>query len=77
MKTSAKHFGLAVGSQVRQHEPKWPQNYFTYDVTHKKSAPPIGPNQKIIFWVQSTRLADPFEPFNSSLAQSAEELGRS
>ena len=28
------------------------------------------------FWVQSTRLADPFEPLNSSLAQSAEELGR-
>jgi len=26
--------------------------------------------------VQSTRLADPFEPLNSSLAQSAGELGR-
>jgi len=26
--------------------------------------------------VQSTRLADPFEPLNSSLAQSAEELRR-
>jgi len=25
--------------------------------------------------VQSTRLADPFEPLNSSLVQSAEELG--
>jgi len=25
--------------------------------------------------VQSTRLADPFEPLNSSLAQWAEELG--
>jgi len=24
MKTSAKHFGLAVGPQARQHEPKWP-----------------------------------------------------
>jgi len=34
------------------------------------------PNQKIFFQVQSTRLADPFEPLNSSLAQSAEELGR-
>jgi len=50
-----------------------PQNYFTYDVSHKKSAPP---NQKFFFRVQSTRLADPFEPLNSSLAQSAEELGR-
>jgi len=24
MKTLAKHFGLAVGPQARQHEPKWP-----------------------------------------------------
>ena len=31
---------------ARQHEPKWPQNYFTYDVSHKKSATP---NQKIFF----------------------------
>jgi len=29
----------------------------TYDVTHKKNAPP---KQKIFFRVQSTRLADPF-----------------
>ena len=29
-----------------------------------------------VFRVQSTRLADPFEHLNSSLAQSAEELGR-
>jgi len=34
------------------------------------------PQPKIFFRVQSTRLADPFEPLNSSLAQSAEELGR-
>jgi len=44
----------------------------TYDVSHKKSAPPI---QEILFRVQSTVLADPFELLNSSLAQSAEELG--
>jgi len=31
---------------------------------------------KKFFGVQSTRLADPFEPFNSSLVQSAEEIGR-
>ena len=31
---------------------------------------------KNFFRVQSTRLADPFEPLNSSLAQSTEELGR-
>jgi len=42
------------------------------DVTHKKNAPP---KQKIFFRVQS-RLADPFELLNSSLAQWAEELGR-
>jgi len=24
MKTSAKHFGLAVGPYASQHEPKWP-----------------------------------------------------
>jgi len=32
------------------------------------------PEPKNFFRVQSTRLADPFEPLNSSLAQSAEEL---
>jgi len=34
------------------------------------------PQAKIFFRVQSTKLADPFESLNSSLAQSAEELGR-
>jgi len=34
----------------------------------------LHPQQKIVFRVQSTRLADPFEPLNSSLAQSAKEL---
>jgi len=34
------------------------------------------PQPKNFFRVQSTRLANPFEPLNSSLAQSAEELGR-
>jgi len=34
------------------------------------------PPGKNFFRVQSTRLADPFEPLNSSLAQMAEELGR-
>jgi len=31
--------------------------------------------KKFFFRVQSTKLADAFEPLNSSLAQSAEELG--
>jgi len=30
------------------------------------------PQPKIFFQMQSTRLADPFEPLNSFLAQSAE-----
>jgi len=46
MKTSAKYFGLAVGPSARQHEPKWPKNCFTYDVTHKKSKTP---NKKNLF----------------------------
>jgi len=45
----------------------------TYDVTHKKTAPP---KQKFLFRLQSTRLADPFQPVNSSLAQCAQELER-
>jgi len=34
------------------------------------------PTQKNFFRVRSRRLSDPFEPLSSSLAQSAEELGR-
>jgi len=34
------------------------------------------PQAKNFFRLQSTRLADPFEPLNSSLAQSEEQLGR-
>jgi len=37
---------------------------------------PQPPTKKKFFRVQSTRLANPFEPFNSSLTQSVEELGR-
>jgi len=33
------------------------------------------PQPKSFFRVQSTRLADLFEPLNSSLAQSVEKLG--
>jgi len=36
----------------------------------------LQPQPKIFFWVQTRRLGDPFEPLNSSLAQSAEELWR-
>jgi len=37
---------------------------------------PQHPIPKFFFRVQARRLADPFEPLNSSLAQSAEELWR-
>jgi len=36
---------------------------------------PQPPTKKFFFREQSTRPADPFEPLNSSLAKSAEELG--
>jgi len=70
VKTSAKYYHLTVGAQGQA---KWAKKSSTYDVTHKKPAPPM---RKIFFQVQSTRLANPFEPLNSSLAQWGEELGR-
>jgi len=36
----------------------------------------LQPPTRKFFKVQSTRLADPFKPLNSSQAQSTEELGR-
>jgi len=73
MKTSAKHFGLAVGPRpgnMSQNDPKT-----TSLMTSLKKNPHF-PTKKF-FRVQSTRLADPFEPLKSSLDQSAEELGHS
>jgi len=37
---------------------------------------PHPPGKIFFFRVQSTRMADPFELLNSSLAQSSEKLGR-
>jgi len=73
MKTSAKHFGLVVGAQGQA---TWAK--MTLKLLHlwRHSQKTRTPQAKIFFWVQSTRLADLFEPLNSSLAQSAEELGR-
>jgi len=45
----------------------------TFDVTHKKSATL---NQKFFFECNLLDWPIRFEPLNSSLAQSAEELGR-
>jgi len=73
VKTSAKYYHLTVGAQGQAKWAKVALKSSNYDVTHKKTATP---RHKIFFRVQSTRLADLFEPLNSSLAQSAEELGR-
>jgi len=70
MKTSAKYLGVAVGAWAMQHEPKWPKNYLTYDVTENLQPP----TKKSFFRVQTRRMVDSFEPLNSCLVQSAEEL---
>jgi len=61
-----KYYHLTVGAKG-----KWAKKSSTCDVTHKNNALT---KQKNFFRVQSTRLADPFELLNSSLAQWAEEL---
>jgi len=71
MKTSAKYFGLAAGPRPGDMSKNGPKAYLTYDVTHKKFATL---NHKIFFRVLTRRLADLFEPLNSSLVQLAEEL---
>jgi len=63
----------------------WPSSWALGQVTWAKMAPKLlhlwrhsqnicDTQPKKFFWVQTRRLADPFEPLNSSLAQSAEEL---
>jgi len=66
------YYHLTVGVQGQAKWAKVAKKSSTYDVTQKKNVPP---KQKNFFQVQSTRLADPFEPLNSSPAQWAEELG--
>jgi len=55
----------------RQSGPKWPKSPPLMTSLTKN----LHPQAKTFCRVQSNRLADPFEPLNSSLAQSAEELG--
>jgi len=52
---------------MSQNDPK------TTSLTTSLTKNPQTPTQKF-FRVQSTRLANPFEPLNSSLVQSSEEL---
>jgi len=52
---------------MSQHDPK--TTLLMTSLTKNPQSPTT-----IFFRVQTRRLANPFEPFNSSLAQSAEEL---
>jgi len=73
MKTSVKYFGLAVGPRsgnMSQSDPK------TTSLMTSLTKNLQLPTKKFFFQVQTRRLADPFEPLNSSLAQLAEELWR-
>jgi len=70
-----KYLGIILDTELSDDKDILRQLQYQYcaaNVTYRK---PATPRQKIFFQVQSTRLANPFEPLNSSLAQSAEELG--
>ena len=62
-----------IKAQDQAKRAKMAKKSSTYDVTYKKTR---NPQAKNFFRVQSTRLVDLFEPLNSCLAQSAEELRR-
>jgi len=64
----------------------WPSGWALGQATRAKMAQKLlhlwrhsqkicNPQQNFFFRVQSKKLSDPFEPLNSSLAQSVEELG--
>jgi len=64
-------------------EKLWPSGWALGQATRPKTTSlmmsvtkNLQPPTKKCFWVQSTRLADPFEPLNNSLVQLTEELGR-
>jgi len=78
---------LSLVSNENFSEILWPKGLALGQVTWAKMTPTLlhlwchsqnihNPQPKNFFRVQSRRLADPFEPLNSSLAQSAEELWR-
>jgi len=83
----SKDLDLSLVSNENFSETLWPSCCALDQVTWAKIAPELlylwchsqkiwNPNQKMFLRVQSTGLADPFTPLNSSLVQSAEELGR-
>jgi len=65
MKTSAKHFGLVVGPR--------PGNMSQNDLKTTSLMTSVTKNP-LFFQVQSTRVANPFEPLNSS--QLSSTIGR-
>jgi len=84
---SSKDSDSSLVSNAKFSETLWPSGLALGQATWAKMAQKLlhlwrhlqksaTPKQKIFFRVQSRRLADSFEPLNSSLAQSAEELGR-
>jgi len=84
----SKDSDLSLVSNENFSETLWPSSWALGQATWAKMTPKLlhlwrqsqkiytPQPKKIFFQVQSTRLADPFEPLNSSLAQSSEELGR-
>jgi len=83
----SKDSDLSLVSNENFNETLWPSGWALGQVTWAKMTIKLLhlcrqpqkiriPNQKIFFRVQSTRLANPFELLNSSLAQSVEELER-
>ena len=71
MKTSAKYYDLTVGAQGQVKLVKVAKKSSTYNVTHKKPAPP---NQKNFFHVQTTRLAASFDTSTRSKTRTRAEI---
>jgi len=72
MKTSAKHFDLAVGPRPGNMSQNGPKTASLMMSLTKN----CNPQPKILFRVQTRRLADQFKSLNSSSAQLTEELWR-
>jgi len=83
----SKDLDSSLVSNENLSETLWPSGWALDQATWAKMTPKLlhlwchsqkihNPLPQNFFWVQSTRLANPFEPLNSSLAQSVEELWR-
>jgi len=79
----SKDLDTSLVSNENFSETLWPSSWALRQVTWAKNDPKttsLMHSQKIrntqpkYFWVQTRRLSDLFQPMNSSLAQSAEEL---